>query len=439
MEDQFNVRWNDHTAVVIQSIVEKLERDVLTDVGLTCEGRTLKCHRLILAACSTYFDKVLSEFSAPNLVIFINNMKFWELEALVNFMYRGEVTVSQEKLGDLCKAADQLKIKGLAKNVDATTSGIGPAVKDHLDNSTNGFDMVDLLHYGNGSDANPRAVSGGQHHKSLLRPKSNLPTTRKLQKVIMKEQQESPRFVKVAKLERSSQGSGTLQLPLMPVKMSSPTACHLRSEAAGGSNDGSLVGVVSQLPQNGVANSIFILNNEGAFSYFGGTSTAEKNSQNQEVKKEETEPPGTTSLRTAAIPAELKTAKTSVGTSIPAGQSSPSTTSSASAMESVDKKQRLEQAAMHVASSNKSVKQVALEYDIPRTTLCAYMKRNGISAYQLVSTNDTCTEAGSGDQNFLTDHGGQEKNDGAILLGTNGSVEKNERESKFDGITIDID
>lgn len=48
-------------------------------------------------------------------------MKFIDLKVMVDFMYYGEVNVSQEQLPHILKTAEMLKIKGLAEMPDATS------------------------------------------------------------------------------------------------------------------------------------------------------------------------------------------------------------------------------------------------------------------------------------------------------------------------------
>jgi hypothetical protein len=43
----------------------------------------------------------------------MKDMKHWEVQALVDFMYKGEVNVSQEELNSLLVAAEALQIRGL--------------------------------------------------------------------------------------------------------------------------------------------------------------------------------------------------------------------------------------------------------------------------------------------------------------------------------------
>lgn len=74
----------------------------------------MHCHRLVLAACSTYFESLLGENPCKHPIIILpRDIKLWEIQALVDFMYKGEVNVSQAGLPDLLKCAEILQIRGL--------------------------------------------------------------------------------------------------------------------------------------------------------------------------------------------------------------------------------------------------------------------------------------------------------------------------------------
>src|SRR5207237_2526437 len=47
-------------------------------------------------------------------IVILKDVKWEELKAVVEFMYKGEINVSQEQLGPLLKVAELLKIRGLA-------------------------------------------------------------------------------------------------------------------------------------------------------------------------------------------------------------------------------------------------------------------------------------------------------------------------------------
>lgn len=90
------------------------------DCSLLVEGKHLvECHRFVLDACSDYFASFLKNkaLDDKNLVICLpNEIKLWEVQALLQFMYHGEVCISQEGLSSLVKCAELLKVKGLCGN-----------------------------------------------------------------------------------------------------------------------------------------------------------------------------------------------------------------------------------------------------------------------------------------------------------------------------------
>lgn len=72
------------------------------------------CLQVMLSACSSYFEELLSQNPCQHPIVLMKDLKFWEVQALVDFMYRGEVNVGQDKLPSLLAAAEALQIKGQA-------------------------------------------------------------------------------------------------------------------------------------------------------------------------------------------------------------------------------------------------------------------------------------------------------------------------------------
>jgi len=59
-------------------------------------------------------------------VVFLKDVRYDEMKALLEFMYRGEVSVDQENLSSLLKVAEGLKIKGLADVSESHSVMAGP-------------------------------------------------------------------------------------------------------------------------------------------------------------------------------------------------------------------------------------------------------------------------------------------------------------------------
>ncbi|XP_049942942.1 protein bric-a-brac 1-like isoform X3 [Schistocerca serialis cubense] len=119
---QFCVKWNSYTTNLQNVFPRLLSSEHFVDLTLACEGRMIKCHKVVLSACSTYFEKMLVNNPCQHPIIFMKDMKHWEVQALVDFMYKGEVNVSQDELNSLLEAAEALQIRGLCGSDQSTST-----------------------------------------------------------------------------------------------------------------------------------------------------------------------------------------------------------------------------------------------------------------------------------------------------------------------------
>ncbi|XP_060531134.1 broad-complex core protein isoforms 1/2/3/4/5-like [Cylas formicarius] len=112
--DQFNLKWNNHMANFIQIFIEHQNQESLVDVTLSCEGQYIKAHKLILAACSDYFQSVFQIHSnVTQPFILLNGIRFRDLKYILHFMYHGEVKVLDKDLPNVLALGQSLQIKGL--------------------------------------------------------------------------------------------------------------------------------------------------------------------------------------------------------------------------------------------------------------------------------------------------------------------------------------
>ncbi|MCL4158812.1 UNVERIFIED_CONTAM: hypothetical protein GTU68_003146, partial [Idotea baltica] len=84
------------------------------DATIACQGRYFPVHRVVLSTCSDYFDEMFERMQCQHPYIVFKDIEPREMELLLNYMYQGEVNVVQEMLPTLIKAAEALKVKGLA-------------------------------------------------------------------------------------------------------------------------------------------------------------------------------------------------------------------------------------------------------------------------------------------------------------------------------------
>lgn len=151
---QFNLRWNNHTNNILQVFMEQLTNESLVDVTLSCQGQFLKAHKMVLSACSPYFQELFRLHQVPHPIIIINGMKFLDIKLVVEFMYKGEVKVQESDLSGLLLAAETLQVKGLSnvrnkyekgqiQGIDSYEERVQPKTspalpKDENSNSKNG-------------------------------------------------------------------------------------------------------------------------------------------------------------------------------------------------------------------------------------------------------------------------------------------------------------
>ncbi|XP_018012514.1 protein tramtrack, alpha isoform isoform X1 [Hyalella azteca] len=114
MEELLSLKWNNHRSTFLHILAVLRDKQLYTDATLACDGKLYSVHKLVLSTCSDYFSSMLDRTSCKSPVIVLKDIKSDDLEALLDYMYLGEVNVRQSDLSTLIKAAECLRVKGLA-------------------------------------------------------------------------------------------------------------------------------------------------------------------------------------------------------------------------------------------------------------------------------------------------------------------------------------
>jgi len=109
----FSLRWNHHQANMLNVFDKLLQSEAFCDVTLACDGGSLKCHKIVLAASSNYFQKLFMDNSSEHPIVFLKDVKAVQVRAILDYMYKGEVSVAQDELPSLLRVAELLKVKGM--------------------------------------------------------------------------------------------------------------------------------------------------------------------------------------------------------------------------------------------------------------------------------------------------------------------------------------
>jgi len=132
MSDHLNLNWNLFEENLGASLKKLREGNDFFDVTLACEDEQIQCHKLVLSACSPVMLKILRHNLHPHPLIYLKGVKFKHLQSVLDFMYDGQVNVSQEDLMPFMATAEELKVKGLTKSDKCTSEEVGPTVIEDL-------------------------------------------------------------------------------------------------------------------------------------------------------------------------------------------------------------------------------------------------------------------------------------------------------------------
>lgn len=110
-----HLHWTDHESLLRGVCNNLLTTEKFADVTLFCDGVGIKCHKFILSACSTYFDQIFSEASCSHPIIILKDVSYPQMQALLHFIYKGELITDEGELGSLVKLAQSLQIKGIGE------------------------------------------------------------------------------------------------------------------------------------------------------------------------------------------------------------------------------------------------------------------------------------------------------------------------------------
>jgi len=114
--EKFSLRWNDFERNISSAFRDIREEKEFFDITLACDDEQLQAHKVILSACSPFFKNILRRNHHQHPLLYLKGVSFRDMEAVLNFMYHGEVNVAQDDLNSFLQVAEDLRVKGLTQN-----------------------------------------------------------------------------------------------------------------------------------------------------------------------------------------------------------------------------------------------------------------------------------------------------------------------------------
>merc|ERR1712179_316106 len=110
----YNICWDKFKASTNEAFKNLIMDTDFTDVTLACEdGKQIKAHKVILSACSPFFNDILIQNPHTHPLIYLKGINYSCLRYLMNFIYLGETEVKQADLDRFISSSKDLKIERL--------------------------------------------------------------------------------------------------------------------------------------------------------------------------------------------------------------------------------------------------------------------------------------------------------------------------------------
>ena len=113
ISENLNLRWDDFAANLSSALNNLRGDENFTDLTLVCADQQVEVHKVVLASSSKFFWRVLKKIKHSHPLIYLKGVKFKDLEAVLSFMYLGQVYLAQEDLDSFLALAEELEVNGL--------------------------------------------------------------------------------------------------------------------------------------------------------------------------------------------------------------------------------------------------------------------------------------------------------------------------------------
>ena len=135
------LRRNNFQSTIISSFKNLHSDQNLTDVTLVSEdGKIIESHKIVLSSSSPFFLDLLSRQRHPNPLIYMKGTRSGELEAMVEFLYKGEVSLPEAHFETFLGLAAELRLEGFGRQKIKTSLHLPKDETNFLPNSETSTD-----------------------------------------------------------------------------------------------------------------------------------------------------------------------------------------------------------------------------------------------------------------------------------------------------------
>ena len=117
-QEKYRLTWHNYSDHLKSMMQELMMNEDFADVTLITEDKgQIKANINILSACSPVFKDTLKKEKNSSQIMYLRGIQFSEIQSIIQFIYLGEVSLSEERLDEFIAVAESLEIKELLNAV----------------------------------------------------------------------------------------------------------------------------------------------------------------------------------------------------------------------------------------------------------------------------------------------------------------------------------
>jgi len=110
----FELSWKDNISSAINGL--RQDEDSM-DIILACKDYQVEAHKFLLSAFSPFFRDLIRKNRHPHPLVYLKDVDYKQLHALVGFMYTGQVIIEPDEVDSFLALANELQVISASKAV----------------------------------------------------------------------------------------------------------------------------------------------------------------------------------------------------------------------------------------------------------------------------------------------------------------------------------
>ena len=113
--NNLDLNWHTFNAHILENMKHLLSSNQFADVTLVCdENVRIRAHSFVLSACSTVFSNLFNGESQSNATVFLKGIDHRDVSQILQFMYHGKATFSEDRMESFIAASKSLEVKEIS-------------------------------------------------------------------------------------------------------------------------------------------------------------------------------------------------------------------------------------------------------------------------------------------------------------------------------------